>query len=218
MSGRNSGDDIYVGELDKTSENNSTRSRVISALTIVAVSAVLYLYLYEYATGFVQGEFVLSLFGDQTFEALKNLILINFSFVGFSMIIASIIGLIFPNVSLSDPEIEDIINGSLLEGILVIGVLVPIEEELLFRLLPYVSISAVFFVFGTAGIWHWIAVLIVVVSTAVWVVAHGKRTPLIIPQGILYGFLLWNGLLVEGVVIHILHNCAVTIGKHYYPS
>lgn len=197
---------------------SETRKRAISLLTIVVASAILYFYLYQYAIGFVQGKFALSLFEQGTLGAFKNLVLINLSFVAFSVIIDSIIGLIFPNLSLSDQNIEEIVNGSLLEGILVIGVLAPVEEELEYRLLPYISIAVIFFIFGSGGIWHWIAVFIVVVDTTAWVVAHGKRIPLIIPHGILYGFLLWNGLLVEALIIHILHNCTIVTVKHYHPS
>lgn len=107
----------------------------------------------------------------------------------FSIAIVYGFKILFPEASTGDSSFFDkLVDETLAGGLFVLGFFIPLYEELRYRVLPYVTISIIFFLFGNAGVWHWIGVLIVVTSTTRWVLAHGLRTPVIAPLGVFYGY------------------------------
>lgn len=194
------------------SEKAKLRRRIGSILGIIAVTALSYFYLYDYVQRFISGDLVISVLGGNPVNSIIGLYLAKAGFAMFSLAIAYLLRLIIPGFQTESGEFfEELVDKTLAGAVLVIGFLTPLYEELVYRVCPYILISGIFLLFGDAGIWYWIAVFITVSSTASWVLAHGLRTPIIAPLGVFYGFMLWNGLLIESFIVHCLYNITLAI-------
>lgn len=188
------------------------KTRLGAVAGIVAVFLLSYFHLYDYVQTFVNGGLMLSVLGGYPLHAIKELYLVKAGFAMFSIAIVYGFKILFPEASTGDSSFFDkLVDETLAGGLFVLGFFIPLYEELRYRVLPYVTISIIFFLFGNAGVWHWICVLIVVTSTTRWVLAHGLRTPVIAPLGVFYGLMLWNGLLIEAFIIHCLYNSTLVI-------
>ena len=196
-------------------EASSVKTRIKAVAGIIGASLISYFYLYDYVQMFLDGDLMLSVLGESPVYAITELYLVKAGFAMFSIAMVYSFKLLFPDISVDDSSFfDELVNESLLGGLFVLGFFMPLYEELRYRLLPYATVSIIFFLFGDAGLWHWIAIVIVVSSTAEWVLAHGLRTPVIAPLGVFYGLMLWNGLLIEAFIIHCLYNSTlVTITK-----
>lgn len=91
----------------------------------------------------------------------------------------------------TDEDLENIPIGS---AIVLVVVVAPIAEELLFR--------GVFFAFGTGT-------LGALIGTGLWTLAHGKRALIIVPFGVLYLKLWLSGFWIEAIVLHMVHNAVI---------
>lgn len=194
------------------SKRAKLRTRLGSLLWITAVVALSYFYLFDYVQEFMNGGLMVSVFTGNPVDSIVGLYLAKAGFAMFSIAIVYSFKLIFPHVTTESEDVfEELVDETLAGGVLVFGFLTPLYEELVYRVVPYLLISGTFFLFGSTGIWHWVAVFITVSSTSSWVLAHGLRTPVIAPLGIFYGFMLWNGLLIEAFIIHCLYNSTLAV-------
>jgi len=194
------------------SEKAKLWRRIRSILVIIIVTALSYFYLYDYVQSFISGDLMISVLGGNPVNSIIGLYLAKAGFAMLSLAIAYLLQLILPGFHTEAGELfEELVDKTLFGAVLAIGFLTPLYEELVYRVCPYILISGLFLLFGDAGSWHWIAVFITVSSTASWVLAHGLRTPVIAPLGIFYGFMLWNGLLIEAFIIHCLYNTTLAI-------
>jgi membrane protease YdiL (CAAX protease family) len=141
--------------------------------------------------------------------AVSKLYLANMGFAMFSLILLCLFKLFFPEIEISLQGISK--SSSFISKIIWLGFIYPFAEESIFRAIPHLVITLIFFLFSNAGIWNMIAVFIVFVSSLLWVLMHGFRALLIAPFGVFYGFILWNGLIIEGFIIHWMYNITVVI-------
>ena len=121
----------------------------------------------------------------------------------------SVVAMLAIAIPIGDTDIEAVLPRAIREhGFLpvfvVVAVIAPVGEELVFRGLPVFAAhrwgGAVASVAGA-----------VVVGTAIWVLMHGKRWPIMVPAGVFYLKLWLAGPVgwVAAVVLHAGHNAAV---------
>lgn len=79
-------------------------------------------------------------------------------------------------------------------------------EELKFRIVPYALMSAVLFLFTETIIVESVYYMIGIAATAIWVLMHKERFPIVMPSGVFFGVLLVNGMIIESLVIHVAYN------------
>ena len=134
-------------------------------------------------------------------EALRFSSLLIISFI--SSIIGSVINKM-QNYILGEEDYVDKLVDSLLErenGVIYIIILVviiaPLFEEFVFRVIPHIIIQ-----YLSVGGSFYVAFFF----TFIWVVSHGRRSLGIIPAGIFYYDILINGLIFQGIIIHVLIN------------
>lgn len=96
---------------------------------------------------------------------------------------------------------------------LFIAVVAPVIEELLFRVLPYLGIMLITYIFGSIFeltlFTTFLTYIIATTSTLVWVYAHGERGIAIAPYGVFYCILLINGMLLTAFVVHVATNSII---------
>ena len=88
------------------------------------------------------------------------------------------------------PDLESIPTGYLL---IIVGFIMPVLEELIFRGIPAY--------FG--------GLYLMALGTGVWALLHGKRALIVVPFGILWMKMWMAGFGIEATVMHILHNAFI---------
>lgn len=136
-------------------------------------------------------------------------------FVGFGFLLVTVLSSLFFTLyyDIQDTnivELSRILYNHGRNGFLVmIGftvILAPLIEELLFRVVPYALMIAIGYLFGWTGFSWLFTGIIAFTATAIWLSAHGKRAVVLLPQGVFYLMLLYNGLLIEALVAHSVMN------------
>lgn len=139
-----------------------------------------------------------------------ELLEISIVFLCLSGIIKSLFNMVFGEFDTDIDEFfkEKVKNGTILPVFLLITIIGPLIEEILFRVLPFLIIG--FFNLGDSS-----TSKIAFGFTAIWVLLHGKRAVFLIPSGVFYYILLINGLIIPAFLLHVLNNTYAASFKFY---
>lgn len=146
-------------------------------------------------------------------HSFSELMVVYFGFIVIAISIATI-----QKQIRGDTEINSFLEKLLNKGgnkgatlmYLLVGVVAPIGEEIAFRVIPYLFMILIGYIFGGV-VGSFIGLSVAVVATVVWVALHGDRKFVIAPFGVFYFMLLLEGMLVEAFLVHFIANSAIFV-------